>query len=404
MISRIYFKCLTCDGFITTRTQISHGLKQKLNFLCPHCGTDSKLVLLLDEPPIVKISFNELENLEYIDMADVEEDKSIVVNLSIDFTVPDEKSNKELYSPFIYQMTEILKDAFGENYSPEKIDGVMGTSNIEELWKDLYKAYKFNTKGNLVQRDKIIRSEELSELIFRFIGFFIGNDRLEREIKKLVIFVKKDVIQKNKSEFDRLLDEYMLPKQIEKIDSYMEIFDTFFSNYQDFKQMNLQARLGVETFKNSKVSSVNFKRTKMFYGEAFEVLGSHINPIAFINNIYNLRRYDEFKSERLTKNYLTSDKGGKIQCLEDNEILFNIFCKEYDNKLRNATHHKWLKYDEARQIISYPSSGSSSEIIKLSYTEYLLKSNNIIISLMFLLSFELCILFNLGFRINKNPL
>ena len=65
--------------------------------------------------------------------------------------------------------------------------------------------------------------------------------------------------------------------------AYMEVFDTFFSNYQEFKQMNLQARLEVETFKDSKVSSVNFRRTKMIYGEVFEVLGSNINTVAFLN-------------------------------------------------------------------------------------------------------------------------
>lgn len=195
MISRIYFTCLTCNESIITRTQISHGLKQELNFACPHCETDSRLVLLLDEPPIVKVSFNELENLEYVEGSSVDEDQAKIINLSTDFTVPDEKSNTELYSPFLYQMTEILKDAFGENFSPEKIDGVMGVSNIEELWKDLYKAYKFNIKGNLVQRDKIINGQELTELISRFIGMFIGSDRLERDMEILGDFSRR-ILQK----------------------------------------------------------------------------------------------------------------------------------------------------------------------------------------------------------------
>ncbi|MDC4382248.1 hypothetical protein OHV39_17135, partial [Acinetobacter baumannii] len=102
--------------------------------------------------------------------------------------------------------------------------------------------------------------------------------------------------------------------------------------------------------------------------------------------------------------YLTADKAGKMKCFEENISIFNIFGKEYDIKLRNATHHKWLKYNESSQIITYPASGSSSEKISLSYTEYLLKTNNIIISLMLLLSFELSIVVNFGFRLNKeNP-
>lgn len=404
MISRIYFKCLTCDGFIITRTQISHGLKQELNFTCPHCEADSKLVLLLDNPPMVNISFNELENLIYVEMEDCNEEESLVVNLSTDFTVPDEVRNQELYSPFLYQMTEIHKDAFGENFSSEKIDGVMGVSNIEMLWKDLYKAYKFNMKGNLVQRDKIIQGQELTELIFRFIGMFIGSERLTRDMDILGNF-SRSILQKNKSEFHRFAKDKLLSKLEEKINDYMEIFDTFFSNYQEFKQMNLQARLEVETFKNSKVSSTNFKRTKMIYGEVFEILGSNINTIAFLNNIENQRKYDEFQSEKLTcQKYITSDKAGKMRCFEENTNIFNIFGREYDSKLRNASHHKWLKYNESTQLITYPISGSSSEKITLSYTEYLLKTNNIIMALMILLSFELGIAFNLGFRLNKNPL
>ena len=403
MISRIYFQCLTCDGFITTRTQISHGLKQELHFTCPHCEANSKLVLLLDNPPHVKISFNELENLIYVESGDVDEKKSLVVNFSTDFTVPDEVRNKELYSPFLYQMNEILKEAFGENYNPEKIEGIMGVSNIEEIWKNLYKAYKFNTRGNLLQRDKIIQGQELTELIFRFISMFIGSERLTRDMDILGDF-SRSILQKNNSEFHKFAKDELLPKLEEKINDYMEIFDTFFSNYQEFKQMNLQARLEIEIFKNSKVSSTNFKRTKMIYGEVFEILGSNINTIAFLNNIENQRKYNEFESEKLTyQRYLTLDKTTKMKCFEGNTGIFNIFSLEYDSKLRNASHHKWLKYNEYTQFITYPISGSSSEKITLSYTEYLLKTNNIVMALMILLSFELGIAFNLGFRLNKNP-
>ncbi|ALH94138.1 hypothetical protein [Acinetobacter equi] len=350
------------------------------------------------------MSFNELENLEYVERSLVDEVQAKVINLSIDFTIPDEQSNKELYSPFLYQMNEIIKDAFGENYNPEKIEGVMGVSNIEELWKDLYKAYKFNIKGNLLQRDKIIQGQELTELMFSFIGMFVGGDRLTRDMDILGDFSRK-IFFKNKSEFHRFAKNDLLPKLEEKINDYMEIFDTFFSNYQEFKQMNLQARLEVETFKNSKVSSTNFKRTKMIYGEVFEILGSNINTIAFLNNIENQRKYDEFQSEKLTyQKYLTADKAAKMKCFEGNTTIFNIFGREYDSKLRNASHHKWLKYDESTQIITYPISGSSSEKITISYTEYLLKTNNIVMALMMLLSFELLITFNLGFRLNKNPL
>lgn len=403
MISRIYFKCLTCKEIMTTRTQLSNGLRQEINFLCPYCEAESKLVLLLDEPPIIKISFNQLENLEYLDSEFVDDEKSKIINLSTNFTVPDEDKHKELYSPFLYQMIDILKDCYGENFSHEKINGVMGASNIEELWKDLYKAYRFNLKRNFIQRDKIIKGEDLCELIFHFIRIFIGEDRFERNINILGGFLK-EVHQKNNSEYNKFVKEYMLPNQTEKIDAYMEIFDTFFSNFQDFQQMNLQARLKVDTFKNSKVSSVNFKRTKMFYGEAFEVLGTSISSIAFLNNIFNSRNYSEFESGKATKNYLTSDKGGRMKCFENNALLFKIFGYEYDNKLRNATHHKWLKYNESSQVINYPVSGSSSERIYLPYAEYLLKSNNIVISLMALLSFELLMVYSFNFRLNKNPL
>lgn len=94
-----------------------------------------------------------------------------------------------------------------------------------------------------------------------------------------------------------------------------------------------------------------------------------------------------------------------MKCFEGNISIFNIFGREYDSKLRNATHHKWLKYNDSSQVVTYPISGASSEKTTLFYAEYLLKTNNIIISLMLLLSLELVIAFNLGFRLNKeNPL
>ena len=56
-----------------------------------------------------------------------------------------------------------------------------------------------------------------------------------------------------------------------------------------------------------------------------------------------------------------------MKCFEGNISIFNIFGREYDSKLRNATHHKWLKYNDSSQIITYPISGASSEKTTLFY-------------------------------------
>lgn len=397
----MYFKCSSCDGNIITRVQISHGLRQEIHFNCPHCETESKLVLLLDEPPEVKISYAELENLEKIeDIENLSNQK--IITLSSDFTIPDNCQNKELYFPFAYRMREILSDAFGINYSGSNFIGVGGLANVEELWKNLYKAYHFNKKGNKILRNNIISDDDLSDVCFSFIKNFLGPDSFDKKIQEIIIFARK-CLKSNKDEFNRFTNDLIIVGLEDRIESYIEILDSFFSNYQDFKQMILQARLDVSTHKNDKASSVNFKRTKMLYGEAFEVLGSNINIISALNNIYNNRNYDEFESTKLDfKKYSNSDKGGKMRCFEKNEKIYNIFGKEYDNQLRNATHHKWLKFNNENQKITYPTSGNGSNIINISYAEYLLKSNNIIITIMYLFAFDLILLNNLGLKINKD--
>lgn len=400
MISRMYFKCLSCDSKMIIRVQISHGLRQQLNFKCPCCESDSKLVLLLDNPPTVIISYNELDNIEELNEIISNDEDAYVLTLSTDFTIPEGSQNKEFYSPFLYRMDEILIDAFGENYPTAKIRGVGGVANIEELWRDLHRAYKFNKNKKIQERDKIINGEELSEVIFNFMHKYIGEERFFSQIENLGEFVRS-IVKVNPFEFERLVKEQIIPKLDTRIESYIEIIDSFFDNYQDFKQMALQSRLSVETHKDIKVSSVNFKKIKMFYGEAFEVLGSSIDIIGLLNNIKKHNKYDKFSKETFSlQKYLTSDKASKMNCFQDNIELYGLFSKEFDNKLRNATHHKWLKFNDSTQKISYPSSGSGGSQINISYTEYLLKCNNILINIMFLFAIELIILTRFNFKLN----
>ena len=88
MISRIQITCLACQKPNTARVQIGHELEQALSFPCQHCGTEMRLKLILNNPPHVKVIFE--ENCEQ----GHEEGK--ITNIGAGFTIDKNKLHDDL--------------------------------------------------------------------------------------------------------------------------------------------------------------------------------------------------------------------------------------------------------------------------------------------------------------------
>ena len=74
-------------------------------------------------------------------------------------------------------------------------------------------------------------------------------------------------------------------------------------------------------------------------------------------------------------------------------------CAEANNKIRNASHHGSLVFDQAGQAISYRTGkGGTGEEQRISYADYLVRCVRIFLHAMTLFRIELLIATSLGVR------
>ena len=162
----------------------------------------------------------------------------------------------------------------------------------------------------------------------------------------------------------------------------------FFGAYADFSQILQRVASGLTVSPDLEVSSSQFERTRMFYGNAFEALGNLVDLIAYANNVLQGRKWDAF--ERLTvKTYLSLDKSSRFGPFAATPEFANLNA-EADNQLRNASHHGSLEINSVTRIITYQAGkGGQGEEKTLSYTEYLIKSLTIFQQILAIFALEI---------------
>lgn len=397
MISRMYLKCKTCSEPITARVQIGHQDKQSHVFQCPSCGTDVGITLLLHRPPHVEVQFD--SNCER------GEEEGKIINLSSGFTIHAEDIHKDLIFPAFKDFNRSVVPSpmavAGAGFEFPFV-GVGGFAGSTESWQQIKKGLRFHRIGRLDLRDQQItpfldewkqEDRTIDNALFVFLGLLLGSHRnfvlgpLDDQIEL--------VIKKNEVEFQRLIDHYDSDLKKDRFLAYEEIISDFFKSYDEFSQTLAFAANDDELAEEAVATSANFDSTKMFYGNAFELLGSHLDLVAAMNNILCGRDFDKMNAIDLKK-YRTTDKAGRTKCFSQNAIL-SWFVDEYDSHIRNASHHRWFKMDEAKRNISYRS-GGTGELRKMTYAQYIFKCNRMFIRIAALASWELMMLR----RVNKS--
>jgi hypothetical protein len=90
----------------------------------------------------------------------------------------------------------------------------------------------------------------------------------------------------------------------------------------------------------------------MFYGNTYENFATLVDYIAMWNNMLEGRRYDTFEKMNLDF-YHTLDRPKRFDAFASNPTFMAI-CEERDNKIRNASHHRWFVLDKATQLAIAP--------------------------------------------------
>jgi hypothetical protein len=135
-------------------------------------------------------------------------------------------------------------------------------------------------------------------------------------------------------------------------------------------------------------SSQSFSRTKMFYGNGFEVFMSNIEVLACVNNVLSGRSFDEFAMMNLAK-YSTINKAGRAQTFMATKP-FGDFASGINSSLRNGSHHGAIRLDANQRNVLFRSGGTGAEN-KMKYVEYLRLCGDLMLRLGALLMFELAL-------------
>jgi hypothetical protein len=393
MISRIRITCTACNEPITARIQIGHEREQPVSFPCPHCITPIQLTLILDEPPEVKIRWE--ENAEPGDK------EGKIINIGAGFTISKNMLHTDLYFPS-FDVTRSLLDKHDEIHGlpgPIFLDSAeaLGTFRYaNETWHNLEKALRFQRTGQQKNLESQLdefwgtprnRDETLENALSQFFLTFLEPNGLIWF--KPVIMTLQEASSVNPNEYAKFVSSYDTDLKTERFKAYSDIISEYFRGYGDFSQTLIYVRQNIPLPAQAVATSSDFEKTKMFYGNAFEVMGSHLDVPAVLNNIISGRPFDKMISMDLNK-FRTINKANRTNCFANNTEL-SWLVAEYDSTIRNASHHRWFKLDDSRQQISYRSGGTGA-LQHMSYAEYLYRCNRLLIRLIIMLCMELMLL------------
>ncbi len=403
MISRIYVRCLTCSGAITARVQIGHESTQPVTFPCPHCESETRFRLLLDDPPNVGITWE--ENCKEGD------EEGLIVNIGAGFAISKDKVHQDMYFPSFEMLPMLAKQAATFEEMLSKADDAgphmydtsvhLGTvPYLQESWKIVQKVWRLHRTGRADLRDAQIEQfwskvEHGDRSLEGVLVSFFASFHAPREdvVIPPLLGVLDDAFKKNPVELRRLGDDLTGRWISDRIDAYVDLLQEYFKGYGEFSQTLVYAKMAEPLGADRHASSTDFDATRMFYGNAFELLGSHLDLVAALFNIAEGRAYDQLSQITLA-NYRTVNKANRTTCFAGNAVLSKLV-EEYDSAIRNASHHRWFKLDARRENIAYRSGGTGA-LRTMSYADYLYRCNKLILQIMALACVDLTLLGRCG--------
>lgn len=395
MVFRYSIECDTCSTPHTLRISVGHNAWQDHTFMCTNCSENIEVGMAVDYDTI-SVDIQCLNNCTQT------QNEGCIVNLNSEFIISEDQIHKDGVFPWMNEIHKNL-DLSEHVAKSSELNGLKfhdafltlgGNQQLTDDWRALKKAWSLEKNGQKSISKKIIhdffldknieRDPSLIEWQFGFSQTFISSE-YNKDFVILNDFCKK-IYEQYPMEFERFKQFYNTNLRKDHFYRYLELYSDYFKNFSEYSQALLYVKNKKDIPERFKAVSINFKKTKMFYGDAYEIFTSNIVVLACMNNIASGRPFDQFKSMDLKK-YLTLNKASRVNPFKDVDEL-SIFTTCIDSSLRNASHHGAMKFKKG--IIKYRSGGSGAEKT-ISYTNYIEKCNKIAILSMILLMNELVI-------------
>ena len=382
MIIRGSIECDICAHGHTLRIGMGNEEISEHRFICRGCSQGIGVRLVTD---FININ-SRIE--PFLNCHSVgEASKFSIVNLDALFLIPREMQGQDGAFPRLIRGFEIAERAEKRGQlNTVTFDKLMQThrpyrrADYAAEWRDLNLAWSLSKpKPDLsTKRVKEASSvyyadeplDDLADWLWRF-STFSSRPIFGAEFVVIMNRISPVFVEKN---FVDLMGVYEKHFANDRARKYRELFSQFYSLYDQFSQVALSVKLSSEDLEISDIaSSIDFGKVKMFYGNAFEIYGNLIELLAFMNNVLNGRKFDHFNKLSLNQ-YRSLDKSCKTNAFADNADFMAI-CGEYDNRIRNASHHDGLFLSEDGLTLTYYEGKAEKRAAKtMHYIRYLHKS------------------------------
>lgn len=396
MIVRHRITCDTCGHAHTLRIQVGHERYQEHTFQC--CGCQEQIVIGMNcDQENGSIEITERDNCKPGSR------EGSIINLSSEFPVRKEDLHRDLVFPVLEHVKAFIESAenkglvFPTFSSPEDAhEWCLNNKTVNELWPTVKKGWSLTANGRhdlALKKFAEYRPEFDEPLDLQYILFDFCREILAPA--KYALFEDaaqkfKHVAQTEAQRFQSFRNHYRKEMRKANLDRYFETFKEYFSCFTDFSQTLAHMQMDLPIPSDYEVTSSNFTKTKLFYGNAYETLTRNVTVLACINNIDNGRNYDTFQSMDLKK-YLTINKANRCNPFKDTPEFRRIgLCLE--STIRNASHHGSMKLINSGRSIEYQSGGTGARRT-MSYINYINQCNNVMMSCCALLSLELLLAF-----------
>ncbi|VAW45275.1 hypothetical protein MNBD_GAMMA03-550 [hydrothermal vent metagenome] len=397
MVIRHPCNCSTCGAVHTLRISVGHNAYQEHTFDCGECSEEMTVGMNVD-------FVNVITSVKFIDNCEIGKKEGLIVNLHPELTVPADQIHADNAFPWLEHTHDIItaqNEHLGGDPNFKKLieaqDSIGATHTPTEGWAIIKKSWSLFNNGRLdlalnnLESYKDLHYDsplELNHVLFDFCTRLLGPIRYS--IFKNSAELIEQIVKKYPDEYYKFNKYYTETLQADHLHKYFEVMTDYFRDYSEYSQTATFVQNGLPLPEDNKATSSAFKRTKMFYGNAFETLTSNISVLACLNNIHNGRAYNEFENMDLKK-YMTINKANRGKPLSNTPQFYEFACN-IDSTLRNASHHGAMNINKHSGIISYRSGGTGS-LKRMPYSKFLFESNELYIRIISLLMLELAIAF-----------
>jgi hypothetical protein len=377
---------------------MGHDSEQIHEISCPTCQEEFSVALDVDFEKIT----HRVRCIENCEPSDAE---GMIINLDPYTPIPDQYKHADMLFPWLqyaikdldlHEVATRIEPLGRIKDGPFIIDinhAIGGQHKILDDWSSLKKGWSLSLKGNnklskkFLSEYKNLDQDEypsLENVLFKFSMYLISPGKRHLFDNAAKFF--SNIHRSNPTEVNKFKTYYSNNIKENHFDSYLDIYSQYFRSYHEYSQTLLYVKNNKDVPLTSNLASSSFKNTKLFYGNAFEVLTSGFTVLACLNNIHMGREFDKFDNMTLSK-YITINKANRANPFSNTPDLY-AFSECINSTLRNASHHGAMKYDSKRNIIKYRSGGTGAEH-EISYAQYITACNEIMLSIAALVCLEI---------------